>query len=144
MVTMTELEILNHLDAKFSFGEKMHGKIRIDSERELDNLMLNFAIRNISGVSVTAARTDPTIVFHRGENVIDFTIDISSIVPGIYTLNPHMSTLNSFGSRTVLDMLVEAYTFEIISTEEFQKTGTWEPVWCGYYKGPKIEYRVEG
>jgi hypothetical protein len=140
---MSELEIKNHSDARFSFGEKICGRIKIDSEQEFENLILNFAIRNISGVSVTAARTEPTIQFHQGENVIDFVIDISCIVPGIYTLNPHISVLNSFGSRIVLDSLLEAYTFEIISTKEFQKIGTWEPIWCGYYKGPNVEYWVE-
>jgi hypothetical protein len=138
---MTELSIKGDAST-FLYGSIIQGSITVRCDREYENLIFNVALRSVSGVSVTAFRTNPTITLDKGEHKIDFTLDTSQIVPGIYSLNPHFSQLNSFGTRQVLDALQEAYVFEITETSAFKVVGEWDPIWHGYYKAPTIEYNI--
>lgn len=142
-ITMSRLMIENSVDATLPYGSKLIGRITVECDKDYEQIMFNAAIRSVGGPSVTAIRTAPTLMLHKGSNELQFIMDVSCIVPGVYSLNPHFSQLNSFGSRTVLDALQEVYVFEITATEEFQKTGSWETVWCGYYKAPEMECIVE-
>jgi hypothetical protein len=66
-------------------------------------------------------------------------MDISSIAPGNYSLNPVISLINEFGAKEFLDGLHGAYCFEIAGDAMFNQGKIWNPIYSGYYVAPEIK-----
>ena len=125
----------------FKTGSILKGSFTIRSERNYKNLRLEIPLRSTNGVSVSRFLSNPCIHLHRGKNEVAFSIDISNIAPGRYTLNPIIRELNEYGGQGHLDGLVDAFCFEIIPAPGFNNGVEWSTFYSGYYVPPVIEIR---
>ena len=122
----------------FKTGSIIRGSLTIHSERNYKNLRLEIPLRSTNGVSVSRFLSNPCIQLHKGKNELAFSIDISSIAPGRYTLNPIIRELNEYGGQGNLDGLVDAFCFEIIPASGFNNGVEWSTFYSGYYVPPTI------
>ena len=126
-------------DSRFSFGEHITGTIKICCSNELKDAGFFFVLQTIGNVKVTRMDTQSSLVLKEGDNSLQFEWDVSKLIPGKYILDVALIQRNSWGNAQVLDMVPEAYCFEIAPDSDNQQIGTWNPRNFGYYIGPEIK-----
>ena len=123
----------------FKTGSVINGVLYIVSKKNFNNLRLEVPVRSTNGISVARFTSAPCISLtkeHR--NRIEFTIDISKLAPGRYSLNPIIRQINEWGGQGNLDGIVEAFCFEIVPSQNFNNGTEWNPYYSGYYVPPTI------
>ena len=140
-VTMEKL-VVDSESSVFSTGESIKASLFVNSKEHINAVRLEIPIRSTAGVSVTRFVSEPRIELDKDEvNQIDFTLNIASLAPGRYTMNPVIREVNSWGGQKNLDGLVEAYCFEILPSSSFNGGTEWNTFYSGYYVAPPIEIR---
>lgn len=138
-VTMERLEVETE-NSIFTTGSVIRATLTIDSAFEYPNANLSIALRDISGVAVARFILPGTFAIKKGEKTkLHILLDISSVSPGKFTLNPAISVQNNMGAIAFLDGLPSAYRFEIIPTVQFNKGQEWNTQYFGYYVAPPIQ-----
>ena len=133
-------ELIIHSDSSiFETGSIIKGSICIHSEKNFNNLRLEVPLRSINGTSIARFVSEPIISLVIGKNIVNFTLDISKLAPGRYTLNPVIREINDWGGQRNLDGIIEAFCFEIIPALDFNNGIEWSVFFSGYYVPPKIE-----
>ena len=123
----------------FNTGSTINGCISVFSQKELNDLRFEMPLKSVAGIPISRVLSDPIITLKENQiTEIPFSVDISAIAPGRYTLGFIFREINSWGTQKSLDGVSDAYCFEIVSTPEFNNGTEWNPVWSGYYVAPKI------
>lgn len=124
----------------FSTGSEFTASLYVYSKKTINNVRLEIPVRTTGGTSVTRYLSPTSIILGRDAITrIDFSLDISRISPGRYTLNPVLREVNSYGTTKNLDGLVGAYCFEIIPDVGFNDGTEWNAFYSGYYVAPQIK-----
>ena len=140
-VVMVKIEIHSG-NSVFPTYSEVDISLYVHSYKTIGNVRLEIPVRSIGGISVTRFLSKPDITLYGNKlNRIDFTLDISSLAPGKYTLNPVLREINSFGTDKLLDGVVEAYCFEIIPSAGFNNGSEWNTFFSGYYLAPSIDIK---
>ena len=101
---------------------------------------MRIIIKNLEGVPVTMMTVNEG--FHLSpdkESHLFFSLNISTLVPGKYTLSPVIYEVNELGSQVHLDGLKEVFCFEIAQTLGFNNNMVWQPRYWGYFFNQPIK-----
>jgi lipopolysaccharide transport system ATP-binding protein len=138
-VRMEQLSI----EAESSFfrtGAVLTASLRVKAARDFQNVILEIPVRSNSNISVTRFTSAPTISLSADSvNEIRFTLDVSHLAPGQYSLSPVLRTVTDWKTQLHLDGIVDAYIFQINPTESFNNGVEWNTYYSGYYVAPRIE-----
>lgn len=138
-VTMTQLLVQTE-NSIFYTGSTFIASLFVHSKKSINNVRLEIPVRSTGGISVTRYLSSASIVLEKDAVTrINFSLDISRISPGRYTLNPVLREINSYGTTKNLDGLVGAYCFEIIPGIGFNNGTEWNSYYSGYYVAPQID-----
>lgn len=133
-VTMLALEILDNNNSLFKVGETIKAKLICASERNIQNAYLRVIIKSAEGNPVTMITADHGIPLQINEkNEIIFSLDVSMLVPGMYSISPVVYEVNHLGVYVNLDGLKEVYFFEVEQTKGFNNNMVWVPRYWGYF-----------
>lgn len=139
-VTMKNIEILNVKSSVFNIGSKFDVKLILSSSRDINNTFFRFIIKTVEGQPVTMVTVDKGFYLSKSkEKSISFTVDVSKLVPGRYTISPVFYEVNEFGGNVNLDGLKDVYCFEISTVEDFNNNMIWQPrYWGNIYSSPLV------
>ena len=137
-VTMTTIEIPGKDDNLFQTGDKMDIRLHCVSEKAFKETYMRIIIKTADGTPVTMMTTDKGFELLPDKEVcLSFTLDISRLVPGRYTIDPVIYEVNELGVNVNLDVLRAVYLFEIVQTLGFNHNMIWQPRYWGYcYQEP--------
>ena len=139
IVTMKRLRVQTE-NSIFTTGSDFLASLFIYSKKNIKNVRLEIPVRTTGGTSVTRYMSPTSIMLEKDVvTQVDFSLDISRLSPGRYTLNPVLREVNSYGTTKNLDGLVGAYCFEIIPGVGFNDGTEWNAYYSGYYVAPQIE-----
>ena len=132
-VKICSFQCVNSSNAQFDIGSFMIGKLELSSNRDIDNLYLRIVIKTDEGVPVTMTITDKCYVVKKEKrNILEFSIDISHLAPGRYTISPVIFQVDEFGNDINLDVLREIYLFRIVETEGLNNNMRWQSNYWGH------------
>lgn len=144
IITMNSIEIKNCATSVFPVGKRMELRITYFSERSIKNTFIRIIIKTSEGIPVTMTTVENSFSTYCGfGNCIDFNIDISHLVPGLYTISPVFYEVNEFGGYNNLDGLKEAYCFEIATIEGFNNNMIWQTRYWGFHYCDPLNVSVE-
>ena len=138
-VTMTAIECLGTETNIFDVGSKLSLCLECCSTRDIEDAYMRIIIKNPEGQPVTMMTVDEGIPLVAGEETkMMFSLDVSSLVPGRYSLSPVIYEVNDLGVQVYLDGLKEIYCFEIAQTLGFNNNMVWQPRYWGYFYNQPI------
>ena len=131
--------IINAPSSIFPYGSTIDGSISVFSKKHIKSVRLEIPLRTVTGTSVTRLFTDPNLELAEDKvTTFHFSLDISHIAPGKYSLTPVFREVNSWGAEKSLDGIMEGYYFEIQQSDEVYGGTEWNTNYSGYYVSPKI------
>ena len=132
--TMMALECLDTEDNIFDVGSNINLRLDCTASKLIKEAYIRIIIKNLEGVAVTMLTVEEGIRLSPDEEShLFFSIDVSRIVPGKYTLSPVIYEVNELGSQVYLDGLKEVLCFEIAQTLGFNNNMVWQPRYWGYF-----------
>ena len=141
---MTELESLGTETNVFTVGSKLDLRLECMTEKKLEDVQLRVVIKDLEGKAVSMLTTDTGVCLSPDEAAeLFFTLDISRMAPGRYTIMPILYQVDAFGSDVRLDGISEVYCFEIAQTDGFNHNMEWTHRRWGYFYNDPIELRLE-
>lgn len=141
-ITMKSLELQNHETAVFDVGSEIDFRIRCDSKIEYENAFLRVIVKTIEGQPVTMQTTEQGFpIFSDQTNDLLFTLDVSRLVPGKYTISPVFYEVNRLGHNKSLDGLKDVYSFEIVQIPKFNNNMIWQSRYWGYFYNGVLSVR---
>ncbi len=142
-ITMKSLSVVNNNCSVFSVGDKIDFELSFEPDKDMDDVHFRMMIKTIDGIPVTMQTTsNPFKVFGKTDNTIKFTLDISNIVPGRYSLSPVFYNVNDIGINIYLDGLKDVYCFEIVPTPQFNNNMEWLPRYWGNVYNKPLEIKL--
>ena len=141
-VTMTAIECLGKESNVFDVGSILDMCLECRSSVNIENAYMRIIIKNSEGIPVTMMTMDQGIPLVSGEETkLFFSMDVSSIVPGRYSVSPVIYEVNNLGVQVYLDGLKEIYCFEIAQTLGFNNNMVWQPRYWGYFYNKPIRLK---
>ena len=142
-VTMTELECIGTAANIFSVGATLNLRLNCISSRDIKDAYLRMIIKSSDGTPVTMSTTNKGVKLEsRQETPLFFSLDVSQLVPGKYTLSPVLYEVNELGSQVYLDGLKEIYCFDITQTPGFNNNMIWQPRYWGHFYSKPIQIKT--
>ena len=138
-VTMLSMECLETESCIFDVGSSINLKLKCIAYKDIKEAFVRIIIKNLEGVPVTMLTVDKGFSLLTGvEKSLLFSLDISSIVPGKYSISPVIYEVNELGSQVHLDGLKDVLCFEIAQTLGFNNNMIWQPRYWGYFYNQPI------
>ena len=138
-VTMLSIESLETENCIFEVGSSFNLKLRCIASKDITEAFMRIIIKNLEGVPVTMLTVDKGFSLRAGvERNLLFSVDITYIVPGKYTISPVIYEVNELGSQVHLDGLKDVLCFEISQTLGFNNNMIWQPRYWGYFYNQPI------
>lgn len=138
-VTMVSIECLDTESTIFDVGSVLKIKLICTASKNIKEAFLRVIVKNPEGVPVTMLTVDRGFSIESGKEIsLTFSLDVSSIVPGKYTISPVIYEVNELGSQVHLDGLKEILSFEIAQTLGFNNNMIWQPRYWGYFYNKPI------
>ena len=133
-ITMTLFEVLNNKRSVFYVGDIIKCRLCFTSKKVINEAYIRIIIKTVEGAPVTMSTVYKGIRIDEPNKEYEFIvdIDISTIVPGTYTLSPVFYEVNEFGGNCNLDGLKDPFCFEISSVEGFNNNMQWQSRYWGY------------
>ena len=142
-VTMTELECIGTAANIFSVGATLNLRLNCISSRDIKDAYLRMIIKSSDGTPVTMSTTNKGVKLEsRQETPLFFSLDVSQLVPGKYTLSPVLYEVNELGSQVYLDGLKEIYCFDISQTPGFNNNMIWQSRYWGHFYSKPIQIKT--
>lgn len=128
VIKMVEAEFLSKENTSFSFGEKLKFRLKWESEKDIKNLLLRLHIKRLdtSAIGVLYAKA---VDCKKGLNENIYDIDLSSLVPGQYTVTAILFERNEIGVEHRHECVEPAFNMEITADKNNTLFFTWEPGW---------------
>ena len=137
---MKELNLLGKKDSILEMNEKVHFRLKYETEQEDLNMYIRLVLRYADGTPVTMITTIEPIKSHAGEEKeVTFALDTSYIVPGKYTMSIILYEVNQFGTYRNCDGVTDAYCFEIQAKEDYAHKMDWSHRYWGHVALKEIE-----
>jgi lipopolysaccharide transport system ATP-binding protein len=144
-VTMLSLEALNSKTSIYNVGDVINMSLKCYSTRTIDNAFLMVIIKNLEGTPITMMTVNNGFKLNKDkETQISFDIDISHLVPERYSISMVIYEVNDYGGSINLDVLREAYLFEIVQTKNFNNNMAWIPRNWGYFYNAPLVLKNQG
>lgn len=134
--SFTEMELLNVDSNVFNARDTLTIRLKWDAKRVIEETCIRMVFRNNAKVPVGSTvcldigKTEAMI-----ENSRIFEIPIKELVSGRYDVSLVMFEKNSFGTSTEIDVIQEAFLFEILTDVNL----TWSPTVWGNIRLPDIK-----
>ena len=133
---------VNNEEGFIHYGSKL--QIIVNFAREDNSLINSFyfrvMIKKASGEPVTMLLTQKPICISPGEMIEkEYSIDISNIVPGAYTLSFVVFEIGELGSNKNIDIIRDIYSFVILPTPDFNNDMQWNSQWWGDFSNGFLE-----
>ena len=142
-VTMTELESIGTDTNIFDVGATLSLRLNCISSRNIKNAYLRIIIKSADGSPVTMSTTNRGVNLESGrETSLIFSLDVSRLVPGKYTLSPVLYEVNELGSQVYLDGLKEIYCFDISQVLGFNNNMVWKSRYWGHFYSKPIQIKT--
>ena len=133
-VTMISMECLETENCIFEVGSILNLKLKCNTSKDYNEAFLRVIIKNLEGVSVTMMTVDKGFPLRTGiERALVFSLDVSTIVPGKYTISPVIYEVNELGIQVPLDGLKDVLCFEIVQKLGFNNNMIWQPRYWGFF-----------
>lgn len=140
LVTMMSIECLDTNNCQFDVGSRINVRLNCSASKEIIEAYLRIIIKSIEGIPITMLTVEKGVhLFPNKVSQLLFSLDVSTLVPGRYTLSPVIYELNEFGSQVALDGLKEVLCFEIVQTLGFNNNMVWQPRYWGYFFNHPVE-----
>lgn len=137
-VMIQSISVETH-NSVFQGHDPFIGEIEVFSEKWFSNIRLELLLRTVAGTPVTRFYSDRSLTLNEtGTTHIHFSIDITQIAPGKYTLSPIIREVNTWGTNKNLDGLSNIYCFEIAPSPDTNSGTEWNTFASGYYMAPPI------
>lgn len=141
IVTMTFLKNIGSNESIFEVGSQIDLGLACKATKKIEEAQFRCIIRDNNSVPITMLTTNKTFVIEKGENYFEFSLDISHLAPGRYSLSPVIYEVNNMGSNVNLDVLREIFCFEIIQTSGFNNNMIWLSKYWGNVYGDPISIK---
>ena len=131
-IYIEELSIHNS-DGILVVGDKLNCTVSIQSARNKSaDVLLRIMVKTNSGAPVSMSAPKETLHLESGDT-IEKTIELnlSSIVPGTYSLSFVVYETGALGTDQNIDVLRDIVSISIIGDTEFNHGMSWEPQWWG-------------
>lgn len=143
-VTMNSLHALNTENSIYKVGDQISICLTCVSDRAIEEAFLRIIIKTVEGVPVTMLTANKGVKLRKNiQESLTFDIDVSSIVPGRYTINPVIYEVNEFGTYINLDGLKDVYCFEIEQTPDFNNNMIWQSRYWGHFYNKPLNVEVK-
>ncbi len=121
-IRITSFEMLDVTKTALEYGNKMKGRIHVESEKELNHVGFRITLKNMTGMPVAMSKMDKPVFIKEGHSVFDFEMDTSMLVPDNYLVT---FALYIDGNQ-VIDVVRNGFSFEIIPNEGFNDGYRWQ------------------
>ena len=141
--SMTELECLEAGTGAFPPEAKVRFRLGCRAGKTLEDVLLRAVVKDLEGRPVTMMTTDRGVRLGAAEETqLFFTLDLSRLAPGKYTLTMILYQADGSGREARLDMLKDLYCFEITQPPGFNRNMEWAQRRWGYFFNRPIEFTV--
>lgn len=106
------MELIGKDTPLFNSGEVVHGKILLDSKKDIPNFKIRFEISNTIGQKIGTAFSNASPVYAK-ENTIYFQFETKELTPGSYFFDIVAFTTNNFGGEYPLDGVYPGFVINI-------------------------------
>ncbi|MBR2989938.1 MAG: ABC transporter ATP-binding protein, partial [Solobacterium sp.] len=138
-VTMTRLQCLDSDSNVYDVGAKLPVKLTCTASEDTEDVYLRIIIKDTGGRPVTMMTTDKGIFLPAGQQtVLSFTMDVSYLAPGNYTVNPVIYRMPEAGNDIKLDVADDVYWFDIRPVPGFNNGMNWRRRSWGYFFNPPL------
>ncbi len=142
--TITELECLTSDPGFYRAGMKAFFRLGCMAEETLENVLFRIIVKDTEERPITMMTTDKGVRLSPSEEMhIRFTLDISHLVPGNYSLTIILYQTDGLGTDIKLDMLKNVYCFDIVQSRGFSNNMEWVQRRWGYIYNEPIEYTID-
>ena len=128
-VVMNNIHLLNN-SHKIVFGRKISFNLDFYCEEDIKELYFRFCIYLRDNTAIATSMSD-AINVHKGNNTLNFSIDISHLAPEKYILKIIAIELSGFGSQLRHDCVNRVLGFEIYSKNQLHNF-EWDTKWWGH------------
>ncbi len=137
---MLNLQILDKKDCIYNYNEAMHFIMRWEAYRSLSNICLRMIISYSDGTPVGMMTTSPNMAGKSNlQEETEFHCDISCLAPGKYIVELELYTVNEYGASMNIDIVQNAFTFEVLQKSNEINNLQWTHRWWGHTKFPEIK-----
>ena len=140
MVSFTELEFLNVETNVFEPIETLKVKLTWEASKEIEGTCIRMAFRKSGNVPVAATVCLDIGKTVEGSNCRIFDLPIKYLVSGKYDVALTMFEKNIYGTSTEIDVIPEAFSFEILTDASL----TWSPTIWGNIRLPDMKCQAVG
>ena len=121
-------------DGILSYGDSLDLEIKIRNYEEKDaKVHLRIMIKTTAGAPITMSATRDKIAIPGKEEVVKrFRLNMSQLIPAIYSLSFVLYDTGELGVDRNIDGLRDVYSFSILATPGFNHGMTWNPQWWGH------------
>ncbi len=135
---MNKVYIKNGIDAVFEMGSKLEFSLHWNAKRNFSKMQLRIGIFTPTYLAVGISYSE-AFKGHIGENITDYMLDISRLLPGRYCLELLMVEFNDNGIAVKHDVINrDVIMFEIIVGEDKKIFHAANESW-GYYELPSAQ-----
>ena len=144
-ITMKSLQIIDKENAIYEVGDCIHMNLTYKANSDFKNLFFRVIIKTVNGTPVQMFTNDKGFETENGENkVLDFSTDISHLVPGRYAVSFVFYEVNEFGANVNLDVLRDVYCFEIVASPGFNNNMEWQQRYWGFFYDKPLKIEILG
>lgn len=132
-------------DGILSYGDLLDLRIRIRNYEEEDaKVHLRIMIKTSTGLPITMSATRNKIhIPGKSEIVKQFRLNMSHLIPAIYSLSFVLYDTGELGVDRNIDVLRDVYSFSILTVPGFNHGMTWNPQWWGHVTVGDLEVLPE-
>jgi len=128
VVRMTRAELMGKENSGFTFGEKMHLRLKWECTKPIGSLYFRIHIKASDGTSLGVVYGTP-MVSAAGMNEKTFLVDIGQLVPGRYSATFILYECDAQGVELRHECVEPAITFEVIADNENNLFFVWNAGW---------------
>lgn len=120
------VEFLGTKNNVFTSSDTMRVRLTWEADRPVENTSIRFVIWSITGNPVASAIClDFCTSTPDHDNIYDFELPLHQLMEGLYEVQLVLLQKNEFGASTEIDVIRNAFTFEI-TTNDYM---IWSPNW---------------
>ena len=134
-IQITAFKMLNAQSTTMHLGEKLLGRISIDSKKEVKDVRFRITISNMGGTAISMSTMHEILQIKLGNNSFDFVLDTSMLAAGVYS----MSFALVANDKQVVDVVRKGFYFEIIPNLNLVYNVEWQSQWFGNIYGFELK-----
>ena len=138
-IHISSFKLLDGKSVAIHQGNRLKGRITIDSLQDVKDVRFRITILNMSGSAISMSTMCEELQVIKGETTFNFQLDTSMLAAGTYSL----SFALVINDKQVIDVVRKGFYFEIISNPQLIYNVDWQPQWFGNISGFELK-RIDG